>query len=111
MIVEIERNRWLVSTTCHECFIDVEAFAAGDQTWKGINIGLLSKHAGQWERGIRGRIKRAWRILRGEADDFIELVDAREADDLIEAMIDARIEAFGDPTPETQEAIRTFGQG
>ena len=88
-------TRWLVSTNCHECFIDIEHSEAGiDCRW--ISVGLLSTHMGWWNGRLRARIADAWRVLRRGAPVSFDLDTAETADDLIAALIHARTAAFGE---------------
>lgn len=101
--VQIDQERWLVKTSCHVCFIDVEHSEQHDE-FRWIGISLLSTHAGWWSGRLRTRIAEAWSILNGRAYASFELNTAEETDALVQALTIARAAAFG--SVQSQDQVR-----
>jgi hypothetical protein len=94
----LDHNRWLVSTSCHECFIDVE-HSDKDDAVRWVSVGLLSTHEGAWNGRFFNRLKMAWRLLWDSVPTAFDLGTAEEVDALQAALSHARINAFGYPPP------------
>jgi len=107
LIHEIGRTRWLVETSCHDCYVDVEAFEL-TQERNTIEVGILTRHNNS-PSSLKFRLGRAWRAFRGQADEFLTLTNEREADALLEVLFAAREEAFGAVEPPASHLV--FGQG
>ena len=86
-------NRWLVQTSCYECLVDVRA-ASEEGQFGFVAVALLSSHAGRYVTSLSGRLRYAWRILRGRIWADIELMDRQQVDDLIEVLLEARDLAY-----------------
>jgi hypothetical protein len=93
--VEISPGRWVVPTSCYECFIEVK-HSGIDPDYKWIEVGLLSTHAGWWSGRLRARLINAWSILRGGTYYAWDTNTAEETDMLINTLIKARKETFGE---------------
>ena len=86
-------QRWLVKTSCHDCFVDVECSASSD--WKWVNMSLLSGHPEYLLGRLRQRVKTAWEVLRGyRGKHFIDFDEVEELDALIFALTAARTIVF-----------------
>jgi hypothetical protein len=86
---QITPDRFLVSTSCHECFLDIERTRGGD-VFVDIQVSRLSTHQGWWSRGMGPRIREAWRVLRGDWPTFVEILGREELDAFIEGLTRAR---------------------
>ena len=86
----------VVPTGCHGCFIEVGHSEAGDE-WKFLNVGVLSDHLSleywRW-LGFNGRLRRAWRALRGHRPPTLEFYSRAEYEDFMAALVIAGKEAF-----------------
>lgn len=104
-------QRRVVETACPECLVDIHA--DHDSKWGGtVSVALLGVHAGAYITSWKGRLRYAWRILRGRIWADIELADRHEVDDLINALIEARDHAFpGASKPALDETYATDGLG
>jgi hypothetical protein len=96
-VIKIGAGRYLVTTPCHECFIDIEGTGHEDPRYRDVAISLLSGHAGNAAGRLRQRIPQAWKVLTGKGGrPFLELLTRDEVDGLVGALTMARKEAFGD---------------
>jgi len=95
--------RRFVETECMSCVVDVAGFRWGDTPPIDgeILIGLVGRHNHRptW----KFRLKLAWKVLRGQSTDEIELMSERDTDDLISALQDCRKAIYGEPTKEVPQ--------
>ena len=96
-VVKIDAGRWLVTTTCHECFVDVVGNSDKDPKWRYVQMALLSGHNAEYAGTLRQRLPQAWRMLRGtDGRPWMEMFSPEEVDGVIEALTKARDLAFSD---------------
>lgn len=98
--------RRIIETYCPGCFIEVVGFdwakAGFDRTEAGdavppceVYVGLISNHVTSFNLRWRTRIKRAWRVLRGQSTEEIELGTLHDLEELIAALQAARTALYG----------------
>ena len=96
-VVKVGSYRWLVTTSCHECFVDVQGSSDKDPKWRYVTMALLSGHDGGYAGTLRQRTAQAWRMLRGtDGRPWMEMVSPEEVDGVIKALTAARDLAFSD---------------
>lgn len=67
-------KQWLVPTSCLGCAISITAFKRGDTIWDdSIYICTLSDHTHLYYNSWRGRLRLAWRALKGDYPQDIGL--------------------------------------
>lgn len=80
------------------CWVRID-HSLKDEEWKWVSMGLMSNHMHHEQArllGFNGRIRRAWRALRGYLEPELEFTSWNEIADVVNALGSAGTEAFTD---------------
>jgi hypothetical protein len=94
--VRLDANLLQLPTSCVACWIHV-GHSDRDDDWKWVEIALFSPHVAHeralWT-GVNGRLRRAWRALRGDPEPWLDFYSKAELDAFREAVDEAAAVVF-----------------
>lgn len=84
-----------ITTSCAECFVQIGHFSdEGGLVYLGLVSNHIANERAKW-LGFSGRFRRAWKALRGDLDPTFEFMTARDLNDVVVELINARKEVWG----------------